>query len=89
MIVVDTPVVVALMKRRDDDHGAVTAWMEAVGQAVSPAKRPRELGLADASLLALAARLGTVRIATLDERHFRTVPPLTGEVSFMLLPADM
>lgn len=132
----DTSVVVAFMNRRDDDHEAVTAWMEAVGeelittplvvaeidhlvsraggveaarafyedlasgaylvewwlevvgQTVAMAKKHRELGLADASLLALAARLETVRIATLDERHFRTVPPLTGEAAFTLLPAD-
>jgi uncharacterized protein len=35
------------------------------------------LGLADASLVALAERLDTITIATLDERHFRAVRPLT------------
>ena len=42
----------------------------------------------DASLLALAARLSTTRIATLDERHFRVLEPLTREPAFTLLPAD-
>jgi predicted nucleic acid-binding protein len=42
----------------------------------------------DASLVAIAARLGTTDIATLDERHFRTLRPLTGEPAFRLLPAD-
>lgn len=46
------------------------------------------LGLVDASLVALAARLQTSRIATLDERHFRALPPVTGEPAFTLLPAD-
>lgn len=46
------------------------------------------LGLTDASLVALAGRLETNRIASFDERHFRVVEPLTGEVAFELLPAD-
>jgi uncharacterized protein len=46
------------------------------------------LGLADASLVAVAERLGTIDIATLDERHFRAVRPLAGGKAFRLLPAD-
>ncbi|MEX2448687.1 MAG: PIN domain-containing protein [Solirubrobacterales bacterium] len=46
------------------------------------------LGLVDASLVVLAARLETVRIASFDERHFRAVEPLAGADSFELLPAD-
>lgn len=47
------------------------------------------LSLADASLVALAARLETNRIATFDERHFRAVKPLAGEArSFVVVPAD-
>jgi len=45
------------------------------------------LGLTDASLVALAGRLETTRIASFDERHFRAVEPLSGG-SFELLPAD-
>jgi hypothetical protein len=46
------------------------------------------LGLADASLVALAARLETNRIATFDERHFRAVEPLHDSAAFVILPAD-
>jgi predicted nucleic acid-binding protein len=46
-----------------------------------------KLGLADASLVVLAAKLGTNRILTLDERHFRALLPLDGG-HFTLLPAD-
>jgi len=63
-------------------------WPEAVAETVTTARKHQEIGLADASLLALAARLGTVRVATLDERHFRAARPLTGETAFSLLPAD-
>ena len=63
-------------------------WPEAVIETVEAARDNSDIGLADASLLALAARLETTRIATLDERHFRAVRPLTGEAAFTLLPAD-
>lgn len=46
-----------------------------------------ELGLADASIVVLAARYRITRILTLDERHFRSVQPLGGG-SFTLLPTD-
>jgi predicted nucleic acid-binding protein len=45
------------------------------------------IGLADASLVVIAAAAGTNRILTLDERHFRAMQPLSGE-SFEILPAD-
>ncbi len=63
-------------------------WPEAIIETVNAAKEQRVIGLADASLLVLAARLESTRIATLDERHFRAVRPLTGEAAFTLLPAD-
>jgi uncharacterized protein len=49
--------------------------------------RDLRLGLADASLLVLAARYETRRILTLDDRAFRTVKPLQGG-AFAVLPAD-
>jgi uncharacterized protein len=49
--------------------------------------RDLRLGLADASLVVLAARHSTTRILTLDERAFRAVTPLQGG-SFTVLPAD-
>jgi len=62
---------------------------EDVEQAAQVIGRYRELriGLADASLVVLAARAGTNRLLTLDERHFRAVRPLRGR-AFTLLPAD-
>lgn len=64
-------------------------WPEAVSETVDAARKHQALGLTDASLLTLAARLDTTRIATLDERHFRAIRPLTGEAAFALLPADL
>ena len=46
------------------------------------------VGLADASLVALAARLETNNIATFDERHFRVMRPEKGGGAFLLLPHD-
>ena len=64
-------------------------WPGAVTETVTTAREYRDIGLADASLISLAARLGTTSVATLDERHFRSSPPLTGEPAFTLLPADV
>jgi predicted nucleic acid-binding protein len=78
--------------RQDLDRGAylVEWWPTALHEAIAVAKRyeSMELGLADASLVALAARLQTTDIATLDERHFRALKPLSGAKTFTLLPAD-
>jgi len=43
------------------------------------------LGTVDASVVALAERLGTENVATLDHRHFRAIRPAHVE-SFTLLP---
>lgn len=45
------------------------------------------VGLADASVVVIAARRGTDRVLTLDERHFRVIRPLQGG-AFRVLPAD-
>ena len=42
----------------------------------------------DASLVALDARVGSIDIATFDERHFRALRPETGKTAFRLLPTD-
>lgn len=47
-----------------------------------------QLGLADLSIAVLAQKLGTRRVLTFDQRHFRAVRPLQGG-SFTLLPADL
>jgi uncharacterized protein len=46
-----------------------------------------DIGLADAAVVAVAERLGTRRILTVDERHFRAVRAADGK-PFTLLPAD-
>lgn len=77
---------------RDVRAGAYTIewWDSAAADAAEIATRyaDRSLGLSDASLVALAARIETTAIATFDERHFRAVRPLTGEEAFTLLPRD-
>jgi uncharacterized protein len=47
-----------------------------------------DLGLADCSIVVLAERVGTRRLLSFDERHFRAVAPLQGG-TFELLPADL
>lgn len=65
-------------------------WSDAITAAVEVAERYADisLGLADASLVVLADRVGTLDVGTLDERHFRAVRPLTGGQAFRILPAD-
>ncbi|CAN5789931.1 hypothetical protein BH23ACT12_BH23ACT12_20270 [soil metagenome] len=65
-------------------------WPEAMAAAIRVAERYADmaLGLADASLVVLADRLETIQIATLDERHFRAVRPLSRATAFHLLPQD-
>jgi uncharacterized protein len=70
---------------------AVEWWRSALPETIDIACQYEsiELGLTDASLVALAAHLQTTRIATLDERHFRAVQPTDGSAEqFTLLPAD-
>lgn len=65
-------------------------WATAATETVDVADRYESLGigLADASLVVLAARVATTSIATFDERHFRAIIPLSGETAFRLLPTD-
>jgi predicted nucleic acid-binding protein len=65
-------------------------WPSAIAATVNIAERYAGLGLrlADASLVALAERLDTAAIATLDERQFRAVRPLAAATAFRLLPTD-
>jgi predicted nucleic acid-binding protein len=46
-----------------------------------------KLGVADASIIAIAERLRTPTILSLDQRHFRVVRP-NGFSHFILYPAD-
>lgn len=76
----------------DFDSGAylVEWWPSAIHETIAVAKQCESmpLGLTDASLVALAAHVQTTTIATLDERHFRALKPLSGGDAFTLLPAD-
>ena len=78
--------------RRDVAAGAYSVeWWPAAGrETVEIAERYRDLALSltDASLVAVAARAGTVAVATFDDRHFRAVRPLRAAPAFTLLPAD-
>jgi uncharacterized protein len=78
--------------RRDIESGAYSIewWASAASESARLADRYAELDLAltDASLVALARRLGTTSVASFDERHFRTVRPLAGGPAFSLLPSD-
>jgi uncharacterized protein len=60
-----------------------------VAQAAAVAEQYQDLhiGLADASIVVLAARYQTTRVLTLDERHFRAMRPLHAD-AFTILPAD-
>jgi predicted nucleic acid-binding protein len=83
---------VAAAQRLYDDFDAgayrIEWWPASLYDSIEVAREYRGLGLADASLVAIAGRLGVTEIATLDERHFRPLRPLTGEDAFRLLPAD-
>ncbi|MDQ3607326.1 MAG: PIN domain-containing protein [Actinomycetota bacterium] len=76
---------------QDFDTGAyqVRWWADALRETLKIARVEGHLGigLADASLVALAERLGTLHIATLDHRHFRRLAARDGE-PFVVLPAD-
>ena len=78
--------------RRDVAEGAYSVdwWEGAAAEVVDIAEQYEDLGLglADASLVALAARLETTRIATYDQRHFRAVRPVRGGDRFTLLPLE-
>jgi len=47
-----------------------------------------DLGLSDACVIAVAERLGTNRILTVDQRDFRVIRSSRGKV-FVLLPSDL
>ncbi|HMJ35552.1 MAG TPA: hypothetical protein VK501_16710 [Baekduia sp.] len=74
--------------RRDFERGAyaVRWWADALKETLAIGQRHPEVGLTTASLVALAARVNTRRIATFDEQ-FRTLTTPDGE-AFVVLPAD-
>lgn len=73
---------------RNLDAGALTVrwWADAMDETLVVARKRPDIGLVDASLVALANRLRTDRIATLDD-HFRTLKSRSGK-PFIIVPAD-
>ena len=73
---------------QDFESGAYTVrwWADALSQTIAIARQYPWIGLADASLVALAGLLRTPRIATVDQ-HFRSMTTPDGE-PFVLLPDD-
>jgi predicted nucleic acid-binding protein len=74
--------------QRDFERGAyaVRWWADALKETLGIARRHPAVGLTTASLVALAGRVNTRRIATFDEQ-FRTLTTPDGE-AFVVLPAD-
>jgi predicted nucleic acid-binding protein len=66
---------------------AVRWWADAMVETIAVVDAHPAIGLTDASLVALAARLRTDRIATLDLDHVRALTTPDGQ-PFVLLPAD-
>jgi predicted nucleic acid-binding protein len=58
-----------------------------VARGIVERYRDLEVGLADASIVVLAARHGIRDVLSLDERHFRTLRTTSG-AEFRILPAD-
>ena len=65
---------------------AVRWWADALSHTIAIARQHPWIGLADASLVALAGLLRTNRIVTFDP-HFRSLTTPAGE-PFTVLPAD-
>ncbi len=71
----------------DLDAGAIQVrwWSTALTETIAIARSRPALGLADASLLALAPVVRTTRIATLDRKHFDAARTPDGK-TYTLLP---
>ncbi len=75
--------------RDDFDSGlfALRWWADGLRDALAICRERPDVGLTDASLVALAARLHTARVATFDPQPFRSLTTRDGQ-PFVLLPAD-
>ena len=67
------------------EHLTAADWHRVAELVESYADFP--LGGTDASIIAIAERLGITRVATLDRRHFQAVRPMHRE-AFDLVPAS-
>ena len=68
--------------------GCLDAEDHAVVLSLESRYQDLDVGLADLSVVVLAARYDTRRLLTFDERHFRALQPLSGGGRFTLLPMD-
>lgn len=71
----------------DLESGALQVrwWATAMAETLAVARHRPKLGLADASLIALAPVVRTTRIATFDRKHFSAARTADGE-PFTLFP---
>ena len=71
----------------DLDAGALQVrwWSTAMAETIAISRARPQLGLTDASLIAIAPIARTTRIATLDRKHFNAVRTQDGDL-FTLLP---
>ncbi len=69
----------------DFERGAyqVRWWADALAETLKVARAQKRIGLVDASLVALAERLSTTNVATLDHRHFRTLTTSAGPLDLL------
>ena len=77
MILCDTGAIFAADRRDADHHACVDLSPSDVARVAELVAQYDDLplGTTDASVIALAERLGVDEIATLDQRHFRVVRP--------------
>lgn len=76
----------ALWANLDSGAFAVRWWADALSETLRIGRQHPFLGLADASLVAVASRSNTNRIATFDQ-HFRSLTTADGD-PYVMLPAD-
>lgn len=69
-VVVDTGPLLAITDRDDDHHSICIDWFELVETYAD-----LDLGFVDASVVAVAERLGVDTVATINHRDFRVVRP--------------
>jgi len=94
MLIADTGPLVAMLNAKDRRHEArgelvvedITAQDFARMAELVRQYADFPLGTADASVIAVAERLGATHIATIDHRHFRVVRPTHCD-AFEPLPA--
>ena len=73
--------VYTLVRFDDDDMSEAAALVRAYSDL--------GIGVADASVVVVAARYRAIDLLSTDERHFRVVRPLRAGPAFRLLPADV